>query len=75
LRPGRLCDPPNLLSKVYGAEDSLPGEQRPERQADHSLPTSAEIKGSVDLYVHSPIRIHGAVLSYVKRRDNFTFTL
>jgi hypothetical protein len=35
---------------------------RPEREADHSLPSSAEVKEWVELYLHSPIRLHGVVL-------------
>jgi hypothetical protein len=27
----------------------------------------------VDLYIHSPIRLHGVMLKLVKHRDNFTF--
>jgi hypothetical protein len=37
--------------------------KRPEREADHSLPSSAEVKECVELYLHSPIRLHGVVLS------------
>jgi hypothetical protein len=33
------------------------------READHSPPFSAEVKEWVELYLHSPIRIHGVVLS------------
>jgi hypothetical protein len=28
----------------------------------------------VELYIYSPIRLHGVVLSYKKHKDNFTFT-
>jgi hypothetical protein len=44
------------------------------READHSLPSSAEVKEWVELYLYSPIRLHGVVLSYEEHRDNFTFT-
>jgi hypothetical protein len=37
--------------------------KRPERKADHSLPPTAEIKGWVELYIHSHIHLHGVVLS------------
>jgi len=37
-----------------------------------SLSSSAEVKELMELYLHSPIRLHGAVLD--KHRDNFTFT-
>jgi hypothetical protein len=33
------------------------------RKADHSPPSSAEVKEWVELYLHSPIRLHGVVLS------------
>jgi len=39
------------------------GVKRPERKADHSPPSSAEVKECVELYLHSPIRLHGVVLS------------
>jgi hypothetical protein len=43
--------------------------------ADHSLPSSAEVK-MVELYLHSPICVHDIVLNYIiKYRDNFTFYL
>jgi hypothetical protein len=39
------------------------GVKRPGLEADHSSPSSAEIKEYVALYLHSPIRLHGVVLS------------
>jgi hypothetical protein len=51
------------------------GVKRLEREGDHSPPSSAEVKEWVELYLNSPIRFHGVVLSYKeKHRDNFTFT-
>jgi hypothetical protein len=49
------------------------GVKRPVREADHSPPSSAEVKESVDLYLHSSNTPswRGAQL---KHRDNFTFT-
>jgi hypothetical protein len=38
------------------------GVKRSGRESDHSPTSSAEIKG-VELYLHSPIRLHGVVLS------------
>jgi hypothetical protein len=32
------------------------------RKADHTPPSSAEVKECVELYLHSPIRLHGVVL-------------
>jgi hypothetical protein len=39
------------------------GVKRPGREADHSSASSAEVKERVELYTHSPIRLHGVVLS------------
>jgi hypothetical protein len=39
------------------------GVKRPGREADHSPPSSAEVKEWAELYLHSPIRLHGVVLS------------
>jgi hypothetical protein len=36
---------------------------RPGRETDHSPPSNAEVKEYVRLYLHSPIRLHGVVLS------------
>jgi hypothetical protein len=33
--------------------DLSPGVKRPGREADHSPPSSAEVKGCVELYLHS----------------------
>jgi hypothetical protein len=51
------------------------GVKRPGREADHSPPSSAEVKGRVELYFHSPIRLHGVVFSKNRHRDNFTLPL
>jgi hypothetical protein len=58
-----------------GARGSFPGGKRPGRVADHSLPSSAEVKGCMELYLHSPVRLHSMVLSLKKHRNNFTFYL
>jgi hypothetical protein len=39
------------------------GAKRPMREADHSPPSNAEVKEWGELYLHSPIRLHGMVLS------------
>jgi hypothetical protein len=41
----------------------FPGVKRPDSEADHPSPSSAEVKECVELYFHSPIRLHGLVLS------------
>jgi hypothetical protein len=46
-----------------GTRGSFPGVKRPGHEADHSSPSSAEVKERVELYLHSPIRLHGVVLS------------
>jgi hypothetical protein len=35
------------------------GVKRPGREADHSPPSSIEVKECVELYLRSPIRFHG----------------
>jgi hypothetical protein len=40
-----------------------PGVKRPGREADYSPPTIAEVEKSVDLYIHSPILLHGVMLN------------
>jgi len=39
------------------------GVKRPVREADHSLPFSAEVKECVELHLHTRIRLYGVVLS------------
>jgi hypothetical protein len=51
-----------------GTRGSFPGGKRPERETDHSPPSSAEVKECVKLYLHSsntPLW-SGAQLSYVQ---------
>jgi hypothetical protein len=48
-----------------GAVGSTPGVKQSGREADHSPPSSAEVK--VELYLHTPVLI--------KHRDNFTVLL
>jgi hypothetical protein len=49
--------------------------KRPELEIDHSPTSSPEVKERVELYLHSPIRLHGVVLGYEKHRDMFPFYL
>jgi hypothetical protein len=39
------------------------GVEQPGREFDHSPLYSAEVKECVELYLHSPIRLHGVALS------------
>jgi hypothetical protein len=50
-------------SYPMGTGGSFPVVNRPDREADHSRPSSAEVKECVELYVYSPILLHGVVLS------------
>jgi hypothetical protein len=38
------------------------------READHSRPSSAEVKKCLELHLHSPIRLHGEMLSEAQRQ-------
>jgi hypothetical protein len=40
-----------------------PALKRPGREADHSPPSSAEVKKIVELYFHFSICLHGMVLN------------
>jgi hypothetical protein len=50
------------------------GVKRPGREADHSSPSSAEVKEWMELYLHSPTPSLRFVQFKKKLRDNFTFT-
>jgi hypothetical protein len=50
-------------SYPMGTKGTSLGVKRPRGEADHSPPSSAEVKEWVKLYLHSPIRLHGVVLS------------
>jgi hypothetical protein len=41
----------------------VPGVKVQGREADHLPPTSAEVKKNVDLYIQSPIHLHGVMLN------------
>jgi hypothetical protein len=45
-------------SYPMGTRGSFPGGK-----ADHSPPSIAKLKECIELYLHSPIRLHGMVLS------------
>jgi hypothetical protein len=60
-RPDRLWGPHSLLPIGTGTLSS--GVKRPGREADHSPSTSAEVQKNVDLYIHSPIRLHGMLFN------------
>jgi hypothetical protein len=49
--PDRLWGPPNLLYNEY--RELFPGIKRPGREADHSPPTSAEVK-KMWIYTSTP---------------------
>jgi hypothetical protein len=51
---------------------SFPGVKRPGREADHSPPSSAEVKECVELYLHSQYAF--MVWCLVKHRDSCTFS-
>jgi hypothetical protein len=53
----------HISSYPMGNRGTFPEVKRPGREADHSPPSSAEVKECVELYLHSPIRLHGVMLS------------
>jgi hypothetical protein len=65
-----------IASYLMGTSGFFPGVKGPGREANSSPPSSVEVNECMELYLHSPIRLHGVVLSLkYKHRDNFTFTL
>jgi hypothetical protein len=50
------------------------GVKQPGREADHSSPSSAEVKECVNLYLHSPNTPSWRGAHLKKHRDNFTST-
>jgi hypothetical protein len=49
------------------------GVKQPGREADHSPPSSTEVKECVELYLHSPNTLSWRD-AQLKHRDNFNFT-
>jgi hypothetical protein len=49
-------------SHPMGTGALFPGVKRQKREADHSPATSAD-QENVDLYIHSPTRLHGVMLA------------
>jgi hypothetical protein len=50
IQNGSGAHPPSYAMGIRG---SFPGVKRPGREADHSTPSSAEVKECVELYLHS----------------------
>jgi hypothetical protein len=66
--------PAHPASYPMGTKGSFPGNKAAGHEADHSPPSSAEVKECMELYLHSSNipSWHGAQL---KHRDNFISTL
>jgi hypothetical protein len=61
-RPERFWSPPSLLSNGY--REALPlGAKGPRREANHSPPSSAEVKNAWSYTSTPPTRLYGVVLS------------
>jgi hypothetical protein len=70
--PDRLCSNQPPIQWVRGL---FPRGKRQKREADHSPPTTAEVKKSVDLYIYSPIRLPGVVFTELSTRTTFPLIL
>jgi hypothetical protein len=58
-----------------GTRDFFPGGKAPGREADHSPPSSVEVKNAWSHTSTLPMRLHSVVLSLKKKVDNFAYTL
>jgi hypothetical protein len=55
VRASRFFVPISIVQILtYIGRGSFPGVKRPGREADHSPPSSAEVKECVELYLHLP---------------------
>jgi hypothetical protein len=54
-------------------EALLPRVKRQGREAEYSPSTTARVKDSVDLYIHSPIRVHFVVFNQLSAGTNLLF--
>jgi hypothetical protein len=61
--------------ELTAKEDLSLGLKRLGREADHSPPSSAEVKECVELYIHSPNTPSRRGAQLKKRRANFTLLL
>jgi len=69
--PDRLWGPHSLLSNGY--QGLTCGVKWPGHEADHSLPSNAEVKNTWSCTSTPPVYFHGMVLSLKKKhRENFT---
>jgi hypothetical protein len=68
INPGRIknvlfsTSSRTALGFIHPTIQWVPGVKRQGREADHSPPTSIEVK-KMYIYIHSPIRPHGLVLN------------
>jgi hypothetical protein len=60
VQPGSGACPASCPMRKSG---SFPGVKRPEQQADHSPPTSAEVENACSYTSNPSIRLHGVVLN------------
>jgi len=59
-------DPKDLIDEDYNDKIVFAVNrlfQRSDREADHSLPSSAEVKNALNYTSTPPIRLHGVILS------------
>jgi hypothetical protein len=58
-RPDRLWGPPRLLYNGYRI--SFQRVKRPGHGVDHPFPSSTEVKETLELYLYSPLDLHGTL--------------
>jgi hypothetical protein len=58
-----VCSGAHSASYPMSIGGSFPEIKRPVREANQSPPSSAEVNECAELYHHSPVSLHGVVLS------------
>ena len=62
-RPDRPWGPPRLLYNGYRV--TFPGVKQPELGVDHPPESSSEVRERVELYLYSPLGLHGLFLGEI----------
>jgi hypothetical protein len=66
----------HLLKSRYFVSEALSLEiKRPEREADHTPPSSTEVKNAWSYTSTHPLRLHGVVFNYARDKSTWRSSL